>query len=44
MQVKYIPGEEEVSQTMTCSNKDIHQEIDGSRRAYTEELDSLMIG
>ena len=40
MKEMYLP-EEEVLQTTTCSTKDIHQDIEGWRKAFTKELDSL---
>ena len=40
MQVAYLP-EEDVLQTTTCSAKDVHADIDGWRKAFTKELDSL---
>ena len=40
MKEVYLP-EEEVLQTTTCSTRDIHEDIDGWRKAFTKDLDSF---
>ena len=40
MKEVYLP-EEEVLQTTTCSTRDLHEDIEGWRKAFTKELDSF---
>ena len=40
MREVYLP-EEEVLQTTTCSTRDIYEDIEGWRKAFTKELDSF---
>ena len=40
MKEMYLP-EEEVLQTTTCSTRDLHEDIEGWRKALTKELDSF---
>ena len=40
MKEMYLP-EEEVLQTTTCSTRDLHEDIEGWRKAFTKELDSF---
>ena len=40
LQTQYV-NEEEVLQTTTCSTKDIHEDMEGWKAAFTKELDSF---
>ena len=40
LQTQYV-NEEEVLQTTTCSTKDLQEDMEGWKKAFTKELDSF---